>query len=240
MEVPGAPLPGRFNRDRPSAPDLAGRSHPLWYVLRRLPATIESLAPVLEVSPGDRVLDYGCGNAQYRSLIPGGAEYVGADLPGNPEASVDLTPEGALPVPDASFDALLSTQVLEHVTDPRLYLAESARVLRPGARMLLSTHGLMVFHPDPDDLWRWTCTGLQRIVTEAGFEVERFEGVLGLTATGLQLFQDGLLGRLPARAHAPTAFVLQRLVALADRFDTDESRRYNAHAFALVARRMAG
>ncbi|MGI8461533.1 MAG: class I SAM-dependent methyltransferase [Solirubrobacterales bacterium] len=235
--VPGAPLPGRFNRDRPAVQDLSRRSHPLWYILRRLPAAIEALAPMLELRPGSRVLDYGCGAAQYRSLAPEGCQYVGADLPGNPEASVELSPDGRLPVEDASFDALLSTQVLEHVTDPELYLAESARALRPGGRMLLSTHGIMVFHPDPADHWRWTCTGLQRVVADAGFEVERFEGVVGLTATGLQLFQDGLLGRVPAAAHGPVAFVLQRLVALADRFDSEESRRYNAHVFALVARR---
>ena len=56
--------------------------------------------------------------------------------------------------------------------------------------MLLSTHGIMVFHPDPVDYWRWTCDGLQRAVREAGFEIVRFEGIVGLAATGLQLFQD--------------------------------------------------
>ncbi len=60
---------------------------------------------------------------------------------------------------------MLSTQVLEHVTDPRLYLAECHRVLRPGGPLLLSTHGIMVYHPDPVDYWRWTGAGLQRAVT---------------------------------------------------------------------------
>ena len=145
------------------------------------------------------MLDYGCGDSHYRRLVPDGCEWVGVDLPGNPRASLELTPNGRVPAEDASFDAVLSTQVLEHAEDPGLYLAECARVLRPGGRMLLSTHGISVFHPDPEDIWRWTGPGLQRIVADAGFETERFEGV-GLTSTGSKLFQDGLLGRLPAVA----------------------------------------
>ena len=93
---------------------------------------------------------------------------------------------------------MLSTQVLEHVSDPRLYLAEAFRVLRPGGRMLLSTHGTFSYHPDPVDYWRWTCAGLRRIVVAEGFEVERFEGIVGMGATGLQLFQESIYYRHPA------------------------------------------
>ena len=103
--------------------------------------------------------------------------------------------------------------------------------------MLLSTHGIMVYHPDPVDLWRWTCEGLERIVGEAGFEVERFEGVMGLGATGLQLLQDAILWRLPPRLEPPVAYVFQKLAALADRLESDRSRAYNSLVFAVVARK---
>jgi arsenite methyltransferase len=43
----------------------------------------------------------------------------------------------ALPVQDASFDAAVSTQVLEYVDDVPAALAEIARVLRPGGRVLI-------------------------------------------------------------------------------------------------------
>lgn len=194
------------------------------------------MAADLGVGPGDRVLDYGCADAPYRGLFAE-ADYVGADLPGNPEAAVELRADGRLPLEDESFDAVLSTQVLEHVDDPALYLSECERVLRPGGRLLLSTHGTMVYHPDPVDLWRWTCEGLQRSVAAAGLEVERFEGVIGLSATGLQLFQYGLLQHLPGVIHKPVALIFQTLIALADRLDGAESRRLNALVFALVARK---
>jgi SAM-dependent methyltransferase len=171
----------------------------------------------------------------YRAFFPSGAEVVGADLPGNPHASVHLRPDGSVPVPDASFDAVLSTQVLEHVDDPALYLAECRRVLRPGGRLLLSTHGLMVWHPDPVDHWRWTCSGLRKAVQDAGLEVVHFEGIMGLAATGLQLVLDAVYWRLPRLLRAPVALVFQSLIVLADRLEPRASKDMNALVFAVVA-----
>jgi hypothetical protein len=34
--------------------------------------------------------------------------------------------------------------------------------------VLASTHGVQVFHPAPDDLWRWTHTGLERLFRSNG------------------------------------------------------------------------
>ena len=56
---------------------------------------------------------------------------------GNPHFVVaDLT---RLPFDDGAFDCVTCGYVLEHVPDPRLGLSELARVMRPGARMLLLT-----------------------------------------------------------------------------------------------------
>ena len=233
---PAAPDPARFasaGRD----PRLK-RSNWHWHVTRELQSAEERLLAGLGLPPGARVLDYGCGNLPHRDVLAAGVELVGADLPGNPVATVEIEPDGRLPVEAATFDAVISTQVLEHVGDPGLYLAESHRVLRPGGRIMLSTVGLQVYHPDPVDLWRWTCAGLQRAVSDAGFEVERFEGIMGLMATGLQFVQNSLIFRLEsAAARRMICRVMQTLVALADRFERQESRDMNAMCFALVARR---
>jgi SAM-dependent methyltransferase len=211
--------------------------HPYAHHIRSLTGAIRRLVAQLSLSCGDRVLDYGCADCPYRSFLPAGVEYVGADIPGNPQASVTLRAGGSVPVQDASFDAVLSTQVLEHVADPQLYLAECFRVLRPGGQLLLSTHGIFVYHPDPVDLWRWTGEGLRTAVERAGFEVLACQGVIGLAATALQLLQDAISYRLPARLVPWLALVMQPLVALADRFETPQSLGYNAQVFAVVARR---
>ena len=111
---------------------------------------------------GARVLDVGCGERPYERLLSGASEIVGFDVPGNPHAdlhgSIDV-----IPVPDASFDLVLCLQVLEHVPDPAGAVRELHRVVRPGGRVLLSTHGVYPYHPNPDDLWRWTHDGLERL-----------------------------------------------------------------------------
>lgn len=231
------PDPGRFNAS-PPRDRLRGRQplwHPLRYIVELLPRRLEALAADLAVPPGGRVLDFGSADAPYRHFFPPETDFVTADLPGNPDARVVLEPDGRLPVADGGFDAVLSTQVLEHVPDPALYLEESYRVLRPGGRILLSTHGFMVWHPDPIDHWRWTCSGLEAAVERAGFRVVRFEGIMGLAASGVQLVQDAFYWRLPRRAGQLLAVVCQALIKVVDRFEPEESRRRNALVFALVA-----
>lgn len=224
----------RFQPDRGDV-RVFRRSHPLGYIVRELPARLEEMARDLHPGEVRRVLDYGCAELPYRRFFPESVEYLAADLPGNPAATIAINTDGTVPVDDASVDAVLSTQVLEHVADPRLYLRECHRVLRPGARLLLSTHGFMVYHPDPVDLWRWTAAGLREELERAALRVVRLEGIMGLTATGLQFVQDGSLPRVPARLRPPFAFVMQRLIAFADRREPAESRDRNALVFAAVA-----
>jgi SAM-dependent methyltransferase len=238
-----APAPvidaSRFSEDRP--PDIHEKRPRPWhryaYHVRTLPRALEAIAPELRVTADSRVLDFGCGVVAYRHFFPAEADYVAADLPGNPHATLALNPDGTVPVRDEDFDAVLSTQVLEHVTDPARYLSECFRVLRPGGRLLLSTHGTFVYHPDPDDYWRWTCAGLQKAVRDAGLEVALFRGIIGGLPTGLQLAQDAIYWQLPRLLRAPFALVMQTVIALSDRLHSQASRNYNAQVFALIAQK---
>jgi SAM-dependent methyltransferase len=211
--------------------------HRLSYIVAELPRRLEALAADLRVPSAGRVLDYGCADVPYRRFFAADVDYLAADLPGNPHATLELAADGTVPVPDGTVDAVLSTQVLEHVGDPALHLRECARALRPGGRLLLSTHGIMVYHPDPDDYWRWTPAGLKRQVRAAGFEISRFEGIIGLAASGLQLFQDAFYWELPRVLRPAFALVLQTLIALVDRVKHQRGREYDAQVFALVARK---
>lgn len=229
-------MSGEFAAHRDDVRSLP-RWHRLAYIGRALPLGIADLAR--DLPPPERVLDYGCAEMPYRDLFPANADYVAADLPGNPRATVQIAADGTVPVPDGSCDVVVSTQVLEHVEDPHVYLSECFRVLRPGGRLLLTTHGMMVWHPDPVDFWRWTCEGLRRAVGDTGFAVRRFEGIMGLGATGLQFFQDAVLWKLPPPVRPPVALVMQALIGLVDRLQGDESKRMNALVFGLVAEKPA-
>jgi SAM-dependent methyltransferase len=115
-----------------------------------------------------RILDVGCGTKPYEPLFaPFAAEYVGVDSIENPRAELLGTAED-LPVEDASFDVVLCNQVLEHCDDPARAVAELRRVAAPGGRLLVSTHGVMAYHPSPTDYWRWTHAGLAKLFAENG------------------------------------------------------------------------
>jgi SAM-dependent methyltransferase len=153
--------PGGERRDPPlSSPTYAVRA-PLAAWLRA-----EARRAADERRPY-RVLDVGCGNKPYYPLFePFAAEYVGVDV-GNPAAELEGAVE-SLPVPHASFDVVLCTQVLEHAADPAAAVRELSRVTAPGGRVLASTHGVQVYHPNPVDLWRWTHAGLERLFSDNG------------------------------------------------------------------------
>jgi SAM-dependent methyltransferase len=112
-----------------------------------------------------RLLDVGAGIAPYRPWFEPAAEYVTVD----PVRDADVQGSAErLPLDDAGFDVILCTQVLEHVADPAAVVRELRRVAAPGARVLASTHGVQVYHPAPDDLWRWTHAGLERLFAANG------------------------------------------------------------------------
>src|SRR5436305_15166518 len=148
---------------------------------------------------GMRVLDVGCGDRPYDALFPG-AEIVGFDVPANPRADVHGTID-AIPVPDGSFDVVLCLQVLEHVPDPAAAVRELRRVVKPGGRVLLSTHGVYPFHPNPDDLWRWTQQGLERLfLTNAEWASVSVRPGAGTAAT-LAMINGHLMDLLAKRLH---------------------------------------
>jgi SAM-dependent methyltransferase len=110
-----------------------------------------------------RLTDVGCGQKPYEPLFrPYASSYTGVDPVDNPVADVRGYVE-ALPLPDDSCDVALCIQVLEHCDDPARAVAELARVTAPGGRVLVSTHGVMAYHPSPTDYWRWTHAGLAKL-----------------------------------------------------------------------------
>lgn len=99
---------------------------------------------------GNRVLDYGCGAGHIvRKFREQGLDGFGCDVfyEGNFERTfenraADIAPyvrkieNDVIPFEDASFDAIVSNQVFEHVTDLDRVLREVSRVLKPGGKLL--------------------------------------------------------------------------------------------------------
>jgi SAM-dependent methyltransferase len=168
--------PGELRRNPP-------RSSPTFLLRAPLSAWLRDEARSAAERYGSyRVLDVGCGVKPYYPFFRDGAsEYVGVDVVENPAADVHGSVE-SLPVPDASFDVILCTQVLEHTIDPQQAIRELRRVTAPGGRVLASTHGVEVYHPSPEDNWRWTHTGLERLFRTAEWSALTVTPVGGATA----------------------------------------------------------
>jgi SAM-dependent methyltransferase len=96
------------------------------------------------------VLDLGCGvGHSFHLLAP--RETVGVDLDAGALAGQEretiVADMRELPLPPASFDAVLSVQSLEHVPDPELVVAEARRVLAPGGTAVFVTPNRLTFSP---------------------------------------------------------------------------------------------
>jgi hypothetical protein len=72
-------------------------------------------------------------------------------------------------------------------------------------------------------------------VEDAGLRVVHFEGIMGLAASGLQLFQDAVYHRRRRWARNLIALALQSAIKVADRIEPQSSRDLNALVFAIVA-----
>lgn len=121
------------------------------------------------------VLDVGCGRKPYRHLVPA-ARYVGVDIDSpvtRALAAADVFYDGQrLPFDASSFDAVLCSQVLEHVFTPEVFLAEIYRVLRPGGVLLLAVPFAWDEHEQPQDFARYSSFGLRALLERNGFVVE--------------------------------------------------------------------
>lgn len=130
-----------------------------------------------------RVVDVGCASRWIEEALPPGCEYIGLDYPATGRdlygAHPDVFADAArLPFGDASVDCIVLFEVLEHVAEPRSALAEAARVLRPGGRLLLTVPFMYPMHDEPHDYQRFTWHGLARETGRAGLTVNHLEGSL--------------------------------------------------------------
>jgi SAM-dependent methyltransferase len=114
----------------------------------------------LHLKPGNRVLDAGCGTGRHvcEAFRAGGVEVVGIDLKwedlcktattlylmreaeggGQGRCLISRADVTTLPFCDGVFDAVICSEVLEHIADNRAAIGELVRVLKPGGNLVVS------------------------------------------------------------------------------------------------------
>jgi SAM-dependent methyltransferase len=143
-----------------------------YHVRHSILMALKNVAPLLSGT----VLDIGCGQMPYKSLIlsaPSRADrYLGLDLPPGKQYhyAPDLPWDGrTIPLPDSSIDCAVTTEVLEHCPEPNLVLAEVSRVLKPNGLFFATVPFLWPLHDVAYDEYRYTPFCLERILAIAGF-----------------------------------------------------------------------
>ena len=210
-----------------------------WYVTEFVKNVAISLAN------NSVVLDAGAGECVYKRFFQH-CIYKSIDLAvgesrWNYENLDYVGPLHDMPIEDEIFDAVLCTQVLEHLEWPRESVAEMYRVLKPGGKLYMTVPMAQSEHQVPYDFFRYTSYGLESICKHAGFrdvDIIPFGGLWVRWAyelpRGMAIFpssgiRSGNLnflgfGLFPAKIFAFVCLrLLQTIFLRLDRFDNEKN-----------------
>jgi len=136
----------------------------------------------------ETVVDIGAGKSPYRKLIHCD-KYIAVDVEDRRGAGdvviADVNKD--IPLENNITDLVLMTEVLEHIKEPRVVLAEVYRILKPGGKLILTTPFVWPEHEAPNDFYRYTKYGLEYLLRESGYNDIKIEPKSGYFLTMCQL-----------------------------------------------------
>ncbi len=172
-----------------------------------------------DIPAGHRILDAGAGERRYRSACThlnyvaqdfasydGRGDGVGLQTGVWDQQGLDIICDiSSIPEPDLSFDAILCTEVLEHLPDPNAAIREFSRLLRPGGRLILTAPFCSLTHFAPFHF-------------SSGFNRYYYQNVLGSNDFTIQeLVSNGNYFEFLAQE-------LQRVPSISERYARSDTR----------------
>ncbi len=126
------------------------------------------------------LLDLGCGKVPLYQIY---RDYVSDNICVDWESTSHKSPfldhsfdlNHGISLPSETFDTILATDVLEHVSNPDLLWREMARVLKPRGKIILGVPFLYWIHEEPHDYYRFTKYRLQMFCEQNGLTVVSLE-----------------------------------------------------------------
>lgn len=149
------------------------------------------IAELEPLAANSKVLDIGCGDMFLSRLVPK-LSWTGIDLCERPGVIVHDLTVTPYPIQKASQDAVVCSEVLEHLFDPVKVINEAQRVLKTSGKILvtvpnfdsldfhLQSHREQVFDPTKshsvEHIRQYTPQSMGKLLEQAGFDIE---GVIG-------------------------------------------------------------
>jgi SAM-dependent methyltransferase len=163
--------------------------HPQWLlsVSDERRALDAALAPLT-----GRILDIGCSDKRLASLVPADCRYVGLDYPDTVISMYATRPDvfadaRQLPFATDTINGVILKDVLEHVREPELALAEISRVLVEKGTLILWMPFMYPIHDAPYDFQRFTEHGFRSRLERYDLSVVEIKPVLSPIETAALL-----------------------------------------------------
>ena len=93
------------------------------------------------------------------------------DLYRHPQLTYTAASEYTFPIPDNTYDLVLSGQVIEHVRKMWVWMKEVGRVCKVGGAVITISPVSWPYHEVPIDCWRTFPEGMRALYEEASLDV---------------------------------------------------------------------
>ena len=145
--------------------------NPFYFARKAIYNNIKSYASNIK----GKTLDVGYGTKPYEYLFDC-EEYIGLDTVNSGHkhefSSIDIVYDGAnIPFENNYFDSIVCFEVLEAIFEPKCFLKELTRVLKPGGYALFTVPFIWDEHDQPNDYARYSSFGLKHLFEEQNFIV---------------------------------------------------------------------
>ncbi len=189
------------------------------------------------------ILDVGCGRMnRYENYFTKKEKFLTLDI--NPNNKPDIVASADnIPLENNTVDSIVCTQVLEHLKNPTLAVAEFYRVLKNGGHVLITVPQWGELHEEPEDYYRFTNFGIKYILESAGFilvDIDKRGGFFSVVSqTNIRYLIDrfDLYHSWLSLFFSPLISLYGRFMLFLDKLDKSKSGRKHALGWCVVVKK---
>lgn len=167
------------------------------------------------------IIDVGAGDSPYREIFIKKYKYIATDFAEtdcHEYKNIDyICTADNIHVGNKSFDSIICTEVLEHVSNPEEVIKEFSRIIKPGGQLFITTPFIIKLHEIPYDYLRYTPYYLNKILQDNDFEVKKIYYRGGLITSISQILLTSYEDKFIKKILLSCLFPIKLLIILSPR-----------------------